>query len=87
MPYPGRTAAANGAVVVPGARFDAMAYTIAATISNCPALPVPSQNGQDFSAQFCPMSVSELARSPRRQALQSRESRTAVVAATAAAAH
>ncbi|KXZ51321.1 hypothetical protein GPECTOR_13g808 [Gonium pectorale] len=57
LPYLGRTAAINGGAMVPGIRTTMVQYNVSARIppAACPSTPVPAQNGQNFTAQFCPM--------------------------------
>ncbi|KAG2454241.1 hypothetical protein HYH02_001275 [Chlamydomonas schloesseri] len=58
MPYQGREAArgegAGAGLMVPGSRWNRY-YQVDAAMPSCSTSPYPSQNGQDFSGQFCAM--------------------------------
>ncbi|KAG2451086.1 hypothetical protein HYH02_004354 [Chlamydomonas schloesseri] len=58
LPYPGREPArgvgAGAGLMVPGARTR-LYLQVDASMPNCSTSPYPSQNGQDFSGQFCAM--------------------------------
>ncbi|KAG2489710.1 hypothetical protein HYH03_011817 [Edaphochlamys debaryana] len=57
LPIQGRTAVTNGGALVPGTRWDGSSYRVEAAMpaAACVNSPPPTQNGQDFSAQFCTM--------------------------------
>ncbi|KAG2425540.1 hypothetical protein HXX76_013584 [Chlamydomonas incerta] len=58
MPYQGREPArgvgAGAGLMVPGGRWR-LYFQVDAIMPDCSVSPYPSQNGQDFSAQFCAM--------------------------------
>ncbi|KAG2444074.1 hypothetical protein HYH02_009017 [Chlamydomonas schloesseri] len=58
LPYPGREPArgvgAGAGLLLPGGR-SRLYFQVDATIRDCSTSPYPSQNGKDFSGQFCAM--------------------------------